>query len=146
MVLEKNNHVVHLEIIEQIFNTTLPLNSFELPTMMEQCSPQETDNMLPTVGLPLKQTQTAPTPTSRPKPVFPSLSTQKEDKQHFTEEEMDRTISEDEILNHEDINHLAETLGCSRLTPYTTDQPEHNICNGKVGQLPLARLKFVVPV
>ena len=49
---KKSNHIVYLEVIEQISPAILPTNSVELPTMIEQCSLIETAEMLPEVGLP----------------------------------------------------------------------------------------------
>ena len=123
---KKNNHLVHLEAIEQISPTTLPTNSVELPTMMEQCTLIETEELLPELVRP-PQAQRYPTPIGRPKPVFPSLSSQKGDDKYFTAEEMERTISQDDSISLDNEQDIADELGCSRLGPYTTDQPDHNI-------------------
>ena len=80
---KKNSHLVHLEIIGKISPTILPKNSVELPEMMEQCSLTEREKMLPELVKP-KLPERYPTPISRPKPVFPSLSSQKGDDKYLS--------------------------------------------------------------
>ena len=124
--VKKNSHLIHLEAIEKISPTTLPSDSVELQTKMQKCSLVETEEMLPQLVKP-PIPERYPTPIYRPKPVFPSLSSQKGDDKFFTEEEMERTISQDDSISLDNEKDIADDLGCSRLGPYTTDQPDHNI-------------------